>query len=354
MAGLNRFIIDVSHHQGTIDWEAVKSAGVEGAIIRCGYGMDQADQDDRKWKRNADECTRLGIPFGAYLYSYADSTAKAQSEAQHALRLLAGYKLSYPVYYDLEEAGTESGAEERARVFCEAIKAAGYMPGVYANKNWWDNYLTGLTEYTRWVARYNSELGMEADMWQYTSSGRVPGIVGRVDLNRCYRDFPAEIGTGSAEQSTPQPAQVNYRAKVNTPSGVNVRNGAGESYRKITAITKGTEITIKLACYREVDGELMRYRRKMEKTSYIDFTSYKALPMDPVNCFEHEQTDYTKADAILEGMHLNEMELAVLDCVLRGLVRSEIIAELGIGRGSICYRKRQIRTKYRAYIGSLQ
>lgn len=98
----------------------------------------------------------------------------------------------------------------------------------------------------------------------------------------------------------------------------------------------------------------MRYRRKMEKTSYIDFTSYKALPMDPVNCFEKEQTDYTRADAILKTMHLNEMELAVLDCVLRGLVRSEIIAELGIGRGSICYRKRQIRSKYQTYIGSLQ
>ena len=128
--------------------------------------------------------------------------------------------------------------------------------------------------------------------------------------------------------------------------------------RKVSEIygkdRKGKEITIKLACYREVDNELMRYRRKMEKTSYIDFTSYKALPMDPVNCFEKEQKDYTKVDAILEAMHLNEMELAVLDCVLRGLVRSEIIAELGIGRGSICYRKRQIRSKYQTYIGSLQ
>ena len=117
---------------------------------------------------------------------------------------------------------------------------------------------------------------------------------------------------------------------------------------------KGKEITIKLACYREVDNELMRYRRKMEKTSYIDFTSYKALPMDPVNCFEREQTDYTKADAILKAMHLNEMELAVLNCILRGLVRSEIIAELGIGRGSICYRKRQMRSKYQTYFDSIK
>ena len=204
---MNRLVIDVSYHQGTIDWKKVKAAGVEGAIIRCGYGMDMESQDDKQWKRNADECTRLGIPFGAYLYSYADSTAKAQSEAQHALRLLAGYKLSYPVYYDLEEAGTESGAEERARVFCEAIKAAGYMPGVYANKNWWDNYLTGLTEYTRWVARYNSELGMEADMWQYSSKGKINGISGNVDVNHCYRDFPAEIGSGSIPAPAPAPAK---------------------------------------------------------------------------------------------------------------------------------------------------
>lgn len=117
--------------------------------------------------------------------------------------------------------------------------------------------------------------------------------------------------------------------------------------------SKGIEITIKLACYRELNRELKRSKRKAQKTEYIDFTDYKALPMDPVNCFEKEQTDYTKADAILKAMHLNEMELAVLDCVLRGLVRSEIIAELGIGRGSICYRKRQIRSKYQTYIGNI-
>lgn len=118
--------------------------------------------------------------------------------------------------------------------------------------------------------------------------------------------------------------------------------------------SKGIEISIKLACYRELDHVLKRRRRKAQKTDSIDFTDYKALPMDPVNCFEHEQTDYSKADAILDAMHLTEMELAVLDCVLRGMVRSEIIAELGIGRGSICYRKRQIRSKYQTYIGFLQ
>lgn len=126
--------------------------------------------------------------------------------------------------------------------------------------------------------------------------------------------------------------------------------------RKVSDIygkdSKGIDISIKLACYRELDRELKRHRRKAQKTDSIDFTDYKALPMDPVNCFEHEQTDYSKADAILDAMHLTEMELAVLNCVLRGMVRSEIIAELGIGRGSIYYRKNRIRYKYETYIGS--
>ena len=116
---------------------------------------------------------------------------------------------------------------------------------------------------------------------------------------------------------------------------------------------RGKEITIKLACYREVDGQLMRYRRKMEKTSYIDFTSYKALPMDPVNCFEKEQTDYSKYDALLEALHITELELAILNCYMNGMVQSEVCAELRIGRGTINYRKACVRQKYYSYFGFL-
>ena len=146
--------------------------------MRIRYGSGK--QDDREWKRNADACARLGIPFGAYLYSYADSIEKAASEAQHALRLLAGYRLSYPVYYDIEKSGHGKTALRRERGFSvKKIRSAGYLPGVYANKNWWDHYLTDLTEYTRWVARYSDTLGMEdVDLWQYTSGGTVPGIAG--------------------------------------------------------------------------------------------------------------------------------------------------------------------------------
>ena len=109
---------------------------------------------------------------------------------------------------------------------------------------------------------------------------------------------------------------------------------------------KGKEITIKLACYRELDAELSRLRRKAERTKSIDFSDYKALPMDPVNCFEQEQTDYSKYDAIIEALQLSALELAILNCYMNGMVQSEVCAELGIGRGTIYHRKVSIRQRY--------
>ena len=116
---------------------------------------------------------------------------------------------------------------------------------------------------------------------------------------------------------------------------------------------KGNEISIKLACYREIDGELMRLRRKAEKTDYIDFTDYKALPMDPVNCFEQEQTDYSKYDTIVEALQLSTLELAILNCYMNGMMQSEVCAELGIGRGTIYHRKVSIRQRYCNLYGTI-
>ena len=127
--------------------------------------------------------------------------------------------------------------------------------------------------------------------------------------------------------------------------------------RKVSEIygrdRKGKEITIKLACYREVDGELMRLRRKAEKTDHIDFTDYKALPMDPVNCFEHEQTDYSKYDELVGALQLSALELAILNCYMNGMRQAEVCAELGIGRGTINHRKASIRKRYYACFGVL-
>ena len=190
--------IDVSEHNGQINWEQVKNSGIDFAIIRCGYGMDQTDQDDKYWLRNVSECERLGIPFGVYIYSYATNTSRALSEAKHVLRLISGHKLSYPVYFDMEDTTTlGSDLTAIASTFCNTIKNAGYPVGVYANTNWWTNYLTDSTfsQWYRWVAQYNSTCTYTGEyaMWQYTSKGSVAGIVGNVDMNYLI-GFPNEHG----------------------------------------------------------------------------------------------------------------------------------------------------------------
>ena len=191
-------IIDVSVHQGDIDWAKVKNH-IDGAIIRCGYGSDYSYQDDKKFKQNVEGCIKHNIPFGVYLYSYAKDKNMAKSEALHVLRLLEPYKgkLSYPVYLDLEEAGTEIGAVERAILFGDMIEKAGYWCGIYANQYWWRTFLKdGLDRFTKWVAKYSNSkpTGISGiyDIWQYSSTGSVPGINGKVDVNYYMADAPLE------------------------------------------------------------------------------------------------------------------------------------------------------------------
>lgn len=190
--------IDVSSHQGVIDWEAVKGK-IDYAIIRCGYGANRESQDDIYFKRNADECTRLGIPFGVYLYSYADNIDWSNSEVDHVLRLVKGYQLEYPIYYDIEDKVQANLSNETlidiVVNFCEKLEQQGYYVGVYANLNWWNTKLNSnrLDAYAKWVARYNTVLGYDAGMWQYTSSGTIAGINGNVDMDYCYVDYPEAI-----------------------------------------------------------------------------------------------------------------------------------------------------------------
>ena len=211
---MSKFVIDVSYHQGKIDWDTVKK-NVDGVILRCGYGSDMTSQDDKQWNRNISECERLGIPVGAYLYSYATNDTKAKSELAHFLRLAKGHKFQLPLYIDLEQSGTQSQAPSTAKIVCEGLKDAGYTPGIYANLNWWSNYLTSVANlgYSKWIARYanldeNYYKG-SYDIWQYSSSGRVSGISGNIDVNHCYIDFGSSFGTssnGSSSTSTTTPS----------------------------------------------------------------------------------------------------------------------------------------------------
>ena len=205
--------IDVSEHQGEIDWEAVKADGVTFAILRVGYGGDYSDQDDKCFSYNVSECERLGIPYGVYLYSYAYDSASARSEARHVLRLLKGHTPSYPVYYDLEytsngyPAGNDGNGAVNvsnddlnnfATIFCNAISEAGYTPGIYANLTWWNNYLTDscFSQWERWIAQYNNYCSYQGEykMWQAASDASVAGVNGYVDIDFDY--YPYRGGAG--------------------------------------------------------------------------------------------------------------------------------------------------------------
>ena len=215
---MQKLIIDVSEHQKHIDWEKVKPK-IDGAIIRCGYGDDEKSQDDKYWEYNVKECERLGIPYGVYLYSYADSDAHAKSEVAHALRLLKGHKPSYPVYIDLEEPKYGSFARRAADIFCKAMKDAGFVPGFYTYQSFYDSFLAGYSAYTLWIASFADPdvgkptakpyISAKYDAWQYTSAAVFPGITeNTVDVSYFYREWK------STSPSTPSSTSTGTAAKV--------------------------------------------------------------------------------------------------------------------------------------------
>ena len=186
--------IDVSHHQGAINWDAV-AGQIDFAVIRCGYGGNLSSQDDRQWSANVAACERLGIPYGVYLYSYAATDDEASDEAQHVLRLLQGHTPQLPVYLDLEDSVISSNCSaadilRHTTIFCNAIQAAGYRAGVYAIRNWWTTLLTDAAydQWERWIAVWADQTNYNKpyQMWQYSSKGQISGISGNVDLDYWY------------------------------------------------------------------------------------------------------------------------------------------------------------------------
>lgn len=195
-------VIDVSSWQGDVDWAKAKADGVEGAIIRLGYGW--GNYADAKAQRNINECKRLGIPFGIYWYSYAYDANCARAEGNDVAAKLrqmgvSPNDLKYPVYYDLEKwtwAGHTPPTNPNvysgmADAWYGALQSAGYKNlGVYSYTSYLQGPLNNSNIYakTRWVAQYGAQMGYNAfdtndRGWQYTSSGHINGISGSVDMN---------------------------------------------------------------------------------------------------------------------------------------------------------------------------
>ena len=197
--GGNVMGIDISKHNGTVDWNAVKNAGVEFVILRCGYRGSTSGVlvEDEKFRTNIKGATAAGLKVGIYFFSQAVNEMEAVEEASLTLSLIKGHKISYPVYIDVEAAnGRADGlsAAERTKVvkaFCETVRDSGYTAGVYSNKNWFAEKMdTGaFGNYRIWLAQYTESPTYTGryEMWQYSSRGTIPGIKGDVDLNICYQ-----------------------------------------------------------------------------------------------------------------------------------------------------------------------
>lgn len=193
--------IDVSHWQNDIDWDKVKAAGYKFAMIKAG-GSDAGFYKDVYFEKNYAGAVKAGLHVGAYYFVGGGFVSKADgiADAKRFLNLIAGKKFDMPVYLDLEAPieATKTGNTEAAIAFCKTLEEAGYFAGIYASDvSGFVNRLdrTRLTEFSWWVARYGSapKYAVPYGMWQYSSTGKVNGIHGNVDLNHCYVDFPSII-----------------------------------------------------------------------------------------------------------------------------------------------------------------
>ena len=259
--------IDVSGYQKDIDWQKVKDAGIDFAILKIGnINAREADgwYTDSYFQRNVTECERLGIPYGVYTYSYAKNADDAVKGANHIIALLKGHKPTLPVYLDLEDDSIkDTDHASIAEAFCNTISAAGYTPGIYASASWFKNILTdpcfsnsgwGIWTAQYWYGqRYDASLGLgpeypaKFDCWQYSFHGSVPGVSGDVDVDYYYGNYvrdPSAPANVSAEPSGDGEVLVSWDAVPGAESYAIAERLPGGAFRTFTYDCLGTSYTV--------------------------------------------------------------------------------------------------------------
>lgn len=192
--------IDISHHQGVIDWNKLKAANLDFILIRAGFGMYETQVDDC-FPANIKGAPSLGIPIGIYWYSYATTRAQAEREAEVCLKTIEPYRdrITLPVFFDQEyEPGIKAASKTVRTAMCQAfigkIQAAGYESGLYCSYDWAKNMVDiSAVPGHKWIAQYASKCqytGADLWAWQYSDSGRLPGISKKVDLDYGYFTLP--------------------------------------------------------------------------------------------------------------------------------------------------------------------
>ena len=212
--------IDVSKWNGNINWDKVKSAGINFAIVRESYGKRDPRQVDKKFKDNINGAKSVGIHTSVYHYSYADSVEDAINEARFCLENIEGFKLEYPVIIDVEDKEqlklNNRQRTDIVKAFCSEIEKHGYYAMFYCNLNWLNNYLYKdelLPKYDLWLAQWSiAKPSCSCGIWQYSSTGKIGGISGNVDLNVSYKDYANIMKTKGLNgfSKTDNSASTNY------------------------------------------------------------------------------------------------------------------------------------------------
>ncbi len=218
--------IDVSVHNGSIDWKKVKSSDIDFAILRAGYGRELSQKDTR-FEENYKNAKAAGIPIGAYWYSYAMSEDEARLEADVFLSIIKGKQFEFPVYFDVEEKKQFNLGKEKVsaimRAFLEKVESAGYFVGLYGSASSLTTHTANdiKNRYTIWLAHWTNQTDYSGAyaLWQYSDKGSVPGINGNVDLDIGYKDFPTIIKAnglnGFGQAPTPEPDnKVNVTVQI--------------------------------------------------------------------------------------------------------------------------------------------
>lgn len=246
--------IDVSEHQGTINWAQVKASDRKFAMVRAGYGFSTVDP---QFRRNASECNRIGFPIGAYWFCYATNPESAVIEADGCLNAIADYRMDYPICYDIEQASIDYAANNGVtitpalataivRAFCDRIEERGYYAMYYSNRNFLNTYLPRdfSDRYALWYAYYNNSFdGTNCGMWQSTDRGRVPGISGNVDLDTCFVDYPTVIrqaGLNHLSGTAPTPSVPDYITYVIQPGDTlsEIAERYGTTYQTLASLNQ--------------------------------------------------------------------------------------------------------------------
>lgn len=213
--------IDVSVHNGNIDWGKVKTDGIDFAILRAGYGR-LASQKDERFEQNYAGAKAVGLPIGAYWYSYAMTPEEAELEADVFLSIIKGKQFEFPVYYDLEEKKQFALGKEKVsaimRAFLKKVESTGYFVGLYGSASSLTTHTADDIKswYTIWLAHWVDKTNYSGAyaVWQYSEKDKVDGINSNVDLDICYKDFTTIIkgkglnGYGKEKALTNPPAPV--------------------------------------------------------------------------------------------------------------------------------------------------